>query len=51
MINLRLPTEHRAAEEEAKVKELGLRYFNVPFSVSDPKEEPVDEFLKITDDP
>jgi outer membrane protein assembly factor BamB/protein tyrosine phosphatase (PTP) superfamily phosphohydrolase (DUF442 family) len=51
VINLRQPSEHRAAEEEAKVKELGLRYFNVPFSVSDPKEEPVDEFLKITDDP
>lgn len=51
VINLRQPSEHRAAEEEAKVKELGLRYFNIPFSVSDPKEEPVDEFLKVTDDP
>jgi outer membrane protein assembly factor BamB/protein tyrosine phosphatase (PTP) superfamily phosphohydrolase (DUF442 family) len=51
VINLRQPSEHRAAEEEAKVKELGLRYFNIPFSVSDPKEEAVDEFLKVTDDP
>lgn len=51
VINLRLPTEHRAAEEEAKVRELGLHYFNIPFSVSDPKDEPVDEFLKVTDDP
>ena len=51
VINLRQPSEHRAAEEEAKVKELGLRYFNIPFSVSDPKDEPVDEFLKVTDDP
>src|ERR1044071_8261744 len=51
VINLRQPSEHRAAEEEAKVKELGLRYFNIPFSVTDPKDEPVDEFLKVTDDP
>jgi outer membrane protein assembly factor BamB/protein tyrosine phosphatase (PTP) superfamily phosphohydrolase (DUF442 family) len=51
VINLRQPSEHRAAEEEAKVKELGLRYFNIPFSVSAPKDEPVDEFLKVTDDP
>src|SRR5690242_14248345 len=26
IINLRQPSEHRAAEEEAKAKELGLRY-------------------------
>jgi outer membrane protein assembly factor BamB/protein tyrosine phosphatase (PTP) superfamily phosphohydrolase (DUF442 family) len=51
VINLRQTSEHRAAEEEAKVKELGLRYFNIPFAVSDPKEEAVDEFLKVTDDP
>ena len=50
IINLRTPGEHRADEEEAKAKELGLRYFNVPFVFGDPKEEPVTEFLKITDD-
>ena len=31
IINLRQPGEHRAAEEEAQAKELGLRYFNIPF--------------------
>jgi uncharacterized protein (TIGR01244 family) len=51
IINLRQPSEHRAAEEEAKAKELGLRYFNIPVKFGDPKDEQVDEFLKITDDP
>ena len=50
IINLRQPTEYRAAEEEAKAKELGLRYFNIPVVYTDPKEEQVDEFLRITDD-
>ncbi len=51
IINLRQPSEHRAAEEEAKAKELGLRYFNIPFVFANPKDEQADEFLKITDDP
>lgn len=51
IINLRPPGEHRAAEEEAKTKELGLRYFNIPVVFGDPKDEQVTEFLKITDDP
>jgi outer membrane protein assembly factor BamB/protein tyrosine phosphatase (PTP) superfamily phosphohydrolase (DUF442 family) len=51
IINLRPPAEHRAAEEEAKAKELGLRYFNIPFVFGDPKDEQATEFLQITDDP
>jgi uncharacterized protein (TIGR01244 family) len=51
IINLRTPEEHRAAEEEAKAKELGLRYFNIPVVFRDPKPEQVTEFLKLTDDP
>ena len=50
IINLRPRSEHRAAEEEAMVRELGLRYFNIPVEFADPKDEQVDEFLKITDD-
>lgn len=50
IINLRQPSEHRAEEEAAKARELGLRYFNIPVVFGDPKEEQVDEFLKITDD-
>jgi uncharacterized protein (TIGR01244 family) len=50
IINLRPPGEHRAAEEEARVKELGLRYFNIPVAFGEPKDEQVAEFLKITDD-
>jgi uncharacterized protein (TIGR01244 family) len=51
VINLRPPGEHRAAEEEAKAKELGLRYFNIPVVFGEPKDEQAAEFLKITDDP
>ncbi len=50
VLNLRPAGEHRAAEEEAKVKELGLRYFNIPVVFGEPKEEQAAEFLKITDD-
>ena len=51
IINLRPRSEHRAEEEEAKAKELGLRYFNIPVVFGDPKEEQATEFLKVTDDP
>jgi uncharacterized protein (TIGR01244 family) len=51
IINLRPPSEHRAAEEEARAKELGLKYFNIPFVFGEPKDEQATEFLKITDDP
>ena len=52
IINLRVPTEYAGAvEEEARAKALGLRYFNIPVVYQDPKDEQVDEFLKLTDDP
>ncbi len=51
IINLRQPSEHRAEEEEAKARELGLRYFNIPVAFGAPKDEQVEQFLKITDDP
>ena len=51
IINLRPAGEHRAAEEEAKAKELGLRYINIPVVFGDPKDEQATEFLKVTDDP
>lgn len=51
IVNLRTPSEHRAAEEEAKAKELGLRYFNIPVVFTAPKDEQVTEFLAVTDDP
>jgi uncharacterized protein (TIGR01244 family) len=50
IINLRTPQEFNAAQEEAKTKELGLRYFNIPVASSGPKDEQVVEFLKLTDD-
>src|ERR1044071_9015102 len=51
ILNLRQPSEHRAEEEQAKAKELGLKYFNIPVAYGNPNEEQVAEFLKITDDP
>jgi outer membrane protein assembly factor BamB/protein tyrosine phosphatase (PTP) superfamily phosphohydrolase (DUF442 family) len=51
VLNLRRPSEHRAEEEAAKAKELGLRYFNIPVAFGEPNEDQVTEFLKITDDP
>ena len=51
ILNLRTPPEHRAADEEARAKELGLKYFNIPVVYRDPKEEQATEFLRITDDP
>ncbi len=51
IINLRQPSEHRAAEEEAEAKKVGLKYFNIPVVFAAPKDEQVEEFLKITDDP
>lgn len=51
ILNLRTPGEHRADEEEAMAKQLGLKYFNIPVVYRDPKEEQATEFLKITDDP
>ena len=50
IINLRQPSEHRAEEEAAKAREVGLRYFNIPVAFGAPKEEQVTEFLQITDD-
>jgi uncharacterized protein (TIGR01244 family) len=51
VLNLRQPGEHRAEEEQAAVKQAGLKYFNIPVSVSDPQDAQVAEFLKLTDDP
>src|SRR5262249_16293186 len=50
ILNLRQPSEHRAADEEAKAKELGLKYFNIPVVYAWPKEEQATKILKITDD-
>jgi uncharacterized protein (TIGR01244 family) len=49
VINLRPPGEHKGEREEAKAKELGLRYLNVPVVYNAPKDEDADQFLKLTD--
>jgi protein tyrosine phosphatase (PTP) superfamily phosphohydrolase (DUF442 family) len=46
VINLRTSQEGvDLAAEEKLVRELGLKYFNIPFVASDPKEEQAVEFL------
>jgi uncharacterized protein (TIGR01244 family) len=50
VLNLRSPGEHRAAEEQAQAEASGLRYINVPLVYTDPKDQAVDEFLRVLDD-
>ncbi len=50
VINLRLPEEHRAADEESQVKEAGLRYVHIPMSYTKPTDETVEQFLKATEE-
>src|SRR5713101_4771871 len=47
IINLRPANEYDATEEQAKAKELGLNYFNIPVVYMNPKEEQATEFLKL----
>jgi uncharacterized protein (TIGR01244 family) len=50
IINFRLASETNVEEESAKAKELGLRYFHIPFDSANPKPEAADEFLKVMAD-
>ena len=50
IINLRSADEYNMAQEEAKAKELGLKYFNIPVVYMAPKEEQATEFLKLMSD-
>lgn len=51
VLNLRTPGEHRAEEEKTAVEAAGLTYFNIPVQYTNPTDEQVAEFLRITDDP
>ncbi len=50
IINLRMAGEYDAAAEEAKAKEVGLKYVHIPVSGRELKDESAAEFLKATDD-
>ena len=50
IINLRPHAEYEGQREEAKVKELGMSYFNIPVAFSAPDELDADDFLKLTDE-
>jgi len=51
VLNLRQPSEHRAADEQAAVESAGMKYFNIPVVYANPTDAEVDQFLRITDDP
>jgi uncharacterized protein (TIGR01244 family) len=48
IVNLRGPTEYNIAEEEAKAKQIGFRYFKIPVNHADLQDSQAEEFLKIT---
>ena len=50
IINLRQSSERDIAAEEAKAKEVGLRYVHIPVNWRELKDEYAVEFLKATDD-
>ncbi|HEX3248404.1 MAG TPA: heavy metal-binding domain-containing protein [Pyrinomonadaceae bacterium] len=50
VINLRQHAEWNGDREAAKVKELGMSYFNIPVSFNEPDELDADDFLKLTDE-
>lgn len=50
IINLRPHGEHAGEREAAKVKELGMSYFNIPVAYNAPEELDADDFLKLTDE-
>jgi protein tyrosine phosphatase (PTP) superfamily phosphohydrolase (DUF442 family) len=50
VLNLRPAAEFDATEEEARVRELGMRYFNIPVAGGNPiPDAQFDEFLSLTD--
>ena len=50
VLNLRIPSEHDAAGEEAAVRDLGMNYFNIPVDGANIGDGQVEEFLALTDD-
>ena len=50
IINLRQASEYDAVAEEAKAKEVGLKYVHIPVNGREMKDEYAVEFLKATDD-
>ncbi|MGE0884427.1 MAG: heavy metal-binding domain-containing protein [Blastocatellales bacterium] len=50
VINLRPHSEHNGNREAARLKELGINYFNIPVVYREPQPEDADDFLRITDE-
>lgn len=51
VLNLRPQAEYDATEEASRVRELGMRYFNIPVANGVPiPDSQFDEFLRLTDD-
>ncbi len=51
IVNLRRPSEFNEVAQVTEAKRLGFRYYNIPVNSQSPKDEEVEEFLKILSDP
>ena len=51
VINLRLANEYNFEEEASMARKLELRYFHIPVDKTDLKDEQVQKFLEVTEDP
>ena len=49
VLNLRVPSEHDAAAEEAAVRALGMNYLNIPIAGANVEDSQVTTFLTFTD--
>jgi len=50
VLNLRPAAEFDATTEEARVRELGMRYYNIPVDGASIQDGQVEEFLRLSDD-
>lgn len=50
VLNLRPAAEYDATAEEARVRELGMRYYNIPVDGTNVADSQVEEFLRLSDD-
>jgi uncharacterized protein (TIGR01244 family) len=49
VLNLRPAAEYDATAEEARVRELGMAYYNIPVSGANIQDSQVEEFLRLSD--
>jgi len=50
VLNLRPASEYDAGAEEARVRQLGMAYYNIPVDGANMQDSQVEEFLRLSDD-